>query len=97
MAGQQSSQLAAPSLDEKKLALAQSHIQWQQALLRLELSRDPHWAAECYRRCSVLFSHLVESNLVTSVEGAAMRVEIKNAWLAAVERVNQADFVQIGQ
>jgi len=97
MTGQQSRHLAKPSPDLRKAEPAQSDIQWRQALLKLQLSRDSHLAADCFRRCSALLSHLVESKLVTFVEEAAMRVEIKSAWVAAVERVNQPDSVLIRQ
>lgn len=97
MIGQQSRHLAEASPDLRKAEPAQSNIQWRQALLKLQLSRDSHLAADCYRRCSALLSHLVESKLVTSVEEAAMRVEIKSAWVAAVERVDQPDSVSIRQ
>jgi len=97
MSGQQDRRQAEPSPDLRKAESAQSYTQWRQALLKLQLSRDSHLAADCFRRCSALLSHLVESKLVTSVEEAAMRVEIKSAWVAAVERVDQPDSVSIRQ
>jgi len=68
-----------------------------QALLKLQLIRDSHLAADCYRRCAALFSHRVDSKLVTSAEEAAMRAGLKNSSVAAVERVNQPDCVLIRQ
>jgi len=97
MTGQQSRHLAEPSPDLRKAESAQSYTQWRQALLKLQLSRDSHLAADCFRRCSALQSHLVDSNLVTSVEEAAMRAELKKAWVVAVDRVNQPDSVPIRQ
>lgn len=62
----------------------QGYAQWRQALLKVELSRDAHWAADCFRRCADLLAHLVAYGLVTTAEQSAMRVEMKNAWTAAV-------------
>lgn len=95
MTGQQSRHLAEPSPDLRKAESAPSYTQWRQALLKLQLSRDSHLAADCFRRCAALLSHLVDSNLVTSVEEAAMRAELKKAWVAAIERVSQPESVSI--
>lgn len=97
MSGQHDRWLSEPSPNLRKPELAQSYTQWRQALLKLQLSRDSHLAADCFRRCSALLLHLVDSNLVTSVEEAAMRAELKKAWVVAVDRVNQPDSVPIRQ
>ena len=95
MAGQPRPQLLDSPDDPEKGGSAQSYAQWRQALLKVELSRDAHWAADSFRRCADLLAHLVAYGLVTTAEQSAMRVEMKNAWTAAVARISQPDSILI--